>query len=219
MRRCGHGGDVIALPSLAEDPAPDYVAAMPTLLQKHEGYLTGHCLVAMPGMGDPRFEGTVIYLCAHTAEGAMGIVINRELEEISFPDIVGQLGIQPTPFCDDVRVQFGGPVETGRGFVLHTSDYQNEGTLSVDDSMALTATLDVLRAIASGDGPMRVIMALGYAGWGAGQLDGELKGNVWLTVPADRQLVFETAVKDKYTTAMGRLGIDPRLLSENAGHA
>ncbi|WP_413204803.1 YqgE/AlgH family protein [Rhodospirillum sp. A1_3_36] len=188
-------------------------------VQQHDGYLTGQCLVAMPSMGDPRFEGAVIYICAHTEEGAMGIVINRPMQEISFPDIVDQLGIEPTAHCEQIRVQFGGPVETMRGFVLHTRDYENEGTLFVDDSTALTATLDVLRAIAEGQGPGRAIMALGYAGWGAGQLDGELKENVWLTVPADRRLLFETALEDKYNAAMARLGIDPRLLSEDAGHA
>lgn len=187
--------------------------------QKHEGYLTGHCLVAMPGMGDPRFEGTVIYMCAHSAEGAMGLVINRSLDEITFPDIVGQLGIEPTPLCEQIRVQFGGPVETGRGFVLHTSDYVNEGTMEVTDRVGLTATLEVLRAIANGDGPHRVIMALGYAGWSAGQLDGELKNNVWLNVPADEELLFDLALETRYDAAMRRIGIDPRLLNENAGHA
>ncbi len=196
-----------------------YVAGMSSKTQKHEGYLTGHCLVAMPGMGDPRFEGTVIYMCAHSAEGAMGLVINRSLDEITFPDIVDQLGIQPTPLCDQIRVQFGGPVETGRGFVLHTRDYFNEGTMEVTDQIGLTATLEVLRAIANGDGPHRVIMALGYAGWSAGQLDGELKNNVWLNVPADPELIFDLSLESKYTAAMERIGIDPRLLNENAGHA
>lgn len=204
---------------LVEAKGTAYLTDMMHSAQQHEGYLTGQCLVAMPGMGDPRFEGTVIYLCAHTEEGAMGIVINRPMEQISFPDIVGQLGIEPTAHCEQIHVQFGGPVETMRGFVLHTRDYENEGTLFVDESTALTATLDVLRAIAQGQGPGRAIMALGYAGWGAGQLDGELKENVWLTVPADRRLLFETALEDKYTAAMSRLGIDPRLLSEDSGHA
>ncbi|GEO81552.1 YqgE/AlgH family protein [Pararhodospirillum oryzae] len=188
-------------------------------VQTHEGYLTGHCLVAMPGMGDPRFDGTVIYLCTHSAEGAMGLVINRGLDDISFPDIVGQLGIDPTPQCDLVRVQFGGPVDMGRGFVLHTRDYHNEGTMAVDDSVALTATLDVLKAIAAGCGPHRLLMALGYAGWSPGQLDIELRENAWLTVPADRHLLFEVALEEKYAAAIGLLGIDPRLLSENMGHA
>ncbi|NCU21345.1 YqgE/AlgH family protein [Candidatus Falkowbacteria bacterium] len=188
-------------------------------VQTHEGYLTGHCLVAMPGMGDPRFDGTVIYLCTHSAEGAMGLVINRGLDDISFPDIVGQLGIDPTPQCDLVRVQFGGPVDMGRGFVLHTRDYHNEGTMAVDDSVALTATLDVLKAIAAGCGPRRLLMALGYAGWSPGQLDIELRENAWLTVPADRHLLFEVALEEKYAAAIGLLGIDPRLLSENMGHA
>lgn len=192
---------------------------MSNKVQTHTGYLTGHCLVAMPGMGDPRFEGTVIYLCTHSAEGAMGLVINRGLDDISFPDIVDQLGIAPTPLCETIRVQFGGPVDMARGFVLHTRDYHHEGTLMVNEGVALTATLDVLRAIAAGEGPRQVLMALGYAGWSPGQLDKELRENVWLTVPADGALLFDVALEEKYTEAMRRLGIDPRLLSDSAGHA
>ncbi|CCG09825.1 YqgE/AlgH family protein [Pararhodospirillum photometricum] len=192
---------------------------MSNKVQTHTGYLTGHCLVAMPAMGDPRFEGTVIYLCTHSAEGAMGLVVNRGLDDISFPDIVDQLGIAPTPLCETIRVQFGGPVDMGRGFVLHTRDYHNEGTLMVNDGVALTATLDVLRAIAAGEGPRQVLMALGYAGWSPGQLDKELRENVWLTVPADGALLFDVALEEKYTEAMRRLGIDPHLLSDSAGHA
>lgn len=192
---------------------------MTNRIQTHEGYLTGQCLIAMPGMGDPRFEGTVIFLCNHSAEGAMGLVINRPFAQITFPEIVEQLGIPVTDRCQDILVQFGGPVETGRGFVLHTRDYDREGTLAVDEGFALTATLDVLRAISEGHGPNKVLMALGYAGWGAGQLDGELKKNVWLTVPADSGLLFDTTIEDRYEEAMRRIGVDPRLLSEDAGHA
>ncbi|MGB0695803.1 MAG: YqgE/AlgH family protein [Rhodospirillaceae bacterium] len=187
--------------------------------QLHDGYLTGQCLVAMPGMGDPRFEETVIYLCAHTAEGAMGLVINRGLDDITFPSIVEQLGIEPTPLCDQVMVQFGGPVETARGFVLHSQDYVNDGTMVVEDGVALTATLEVLRAIASGIGPRAKLMTLGYAGWGAGQLDGEMKDNVWLTVPSDADLLFGMALEERYDAALGRIGISRGVLSEAAGHA
>ncbi|WP_299439395.1 YqgE/AlgH family protein [uncultured Rhodospira sp.] len=184
-----------------------------------DGYLTGKCLVAMPAMSDPRFVRSVIYICAHTSEGAMGLVVNRAIPDFSFVDLLEQLNIPATPRCQQIQVQFGGPVESQRGFVLHTADYIHEGTLVVDEAVALTATLEVLRDIAVGTGPSRTLMALGYAGWSPGQLDDELRRNVWLTVDADPELVFAPDLDAKYDLAMARMGIDPALLSSEGGHA
>ncbi len=182
-------------------------------------YLTGHLLVAMPGMRDPRFEKTVIYLCAHNADGAMGLVVNRVLESLSFPDLLTQLDIQPVGLGEEIRVHFGGPVETGRGFVLHSADYIQPATMSVDGRISLTATIDILRAIAEGGGPRSCMLALGYAGWGPGQLDNEIKMNGWLHVDADEALVFDDDLDTKWERALAKIGIDPRMLSDTAGHA
>lgn len=186
---------------------------------KNGAYLTGQLLVAMPGIGDSRFDKTVIYLCAHSEEGAMGLVINQEIDSLTFPDLLEQLGINPDPAAVQIRVQFGGPVESGRGFVLHSPDYVQDGTLVVDNSIALTATVDILRAIADGEGPEKTMLALGYAGWGPGQLDTEIRSNGWLHVPADNDLVFGVDLDSKWERAMTKIGIDPRMLSDVAGHA
>jgi putative transcriptional regulator len=183
------------------------------------GYLAGQLLVAMPGMRDPRFAKTVIYVCAHSEEGAMGLVINRPLESLTFGDLLQQLGIDPSEVRKSASVHFGGPVESGRGFVLHSSDYQHEDTMQVGESIALTATIDILRAIALGDGPSRHLLALGYAGWGPGQLDSEIRANGWLHVAADDELVFGSELDTKWQRAMPKLGVDPRMLSDVAGHA
>lgn len=184
-----------------------------------ETSLVGQLLVAMPGMSDPRFARTVIYMCAHSAEGAMGLVVNRALEQISLAELLQQLEIDATAVDDSVPVNFGGPVETGRGFVLHSPDYMREGTLVVTSSVSLTATIDILKAIASGSGPRRHLLALGYAGWGPGQLDSEILANGWLHVDADEELVFGTELDQKWDRAMAKLGINPILLSDAAGHA
>jgi len=183
------------------------------------GYMTGKCLLAMPGMSDPRFVRAVIYVCAHTEEGAMGVVINRAIPDFSFIDLLQQLNIPSTPRCQQIQVQFGGPVESQRGFVLHSSDYIHEGTVVMNEAVALTATLEVLRDIAIGTGPSRTLMALGYAGWSAGQLDEELRRNVWLTVDADPDVVFNFDLESKYDLALRSLGVDPALLSSEGGHA
>ncbi len=190
-------------------------------------YLCGQMLIAMPGIGDPRFERTVIYLCAHSADGAMGIVVNKCADNITFPDLLGRLEIVAED--DQIRlpqelqempVQIGGPVETGRGFVLHTSDYYaSESTLSVDQEFGLTATLDVLKAIAGGHGPKKALLALGYAGWGPGQLEGEIQSNGWLHCDADNVLVFDSTLDERYDKALAKIGVDPALLSSSAGHA
>lgn len=187
--------------------------------QDTNGYLTGKLLVAMPGMRDPRFARSVVYVCAHNAEGAMGLVLNKLIETLSFDELLSQLGIENARPEDHIAVHFGGPVESGRGFVLHSSDYRQESTLQVDGRIALTATLDVLRDIASGGGPRRHLFALGYAGWGPGQLDSELQANGWLTVEADEALVFGVDLENKWETAIARLGIDPARLTLDAGHA
>ncbi len=186
---------------------------------RDEAYLAGQLLVAMPGMKDPRFARTVIYMCAHNAEGAMGLVVNRVLDQLTFDDLLSQLGIDATHIREPIQVHFGGPVETGRGFVLHSPDYTRDGTLVVSASVALTATIDILRAIAEGTGPKYRLLALGYAGWGPGQLDTEIRANGWLHVPADEALVFGPELGEKWDRAMAKIGIDPRMLSDAAGHA
>ncbi|MEL0107400.1 MAG: YqgE/AlgH family protein [Rhodospirillaceae bacterium] len=182
-------------------------------------YLSGQLLVAMPSMPDPRFSKTVIYMCAHNAEGAMGLVINRAIDSLSFPDLLQQLGIETANVDQQIRVLFGGPVESGRGFVLHSPDYQQEATLVVDETVALTATVDILKAIAGGMGPDQSLLALGYAGWGPGQLDGELKANGWLHVDADEDLIFDAGLESKWERALNKIGIDPSMLSGDIGNA
>jgi len=188
-------------------------------MQKLSGYLAGQLLIAMPQMRDPRFAHGVVYVCAHSAEGAMGIMINRTFEGITFSELLTQLEIEPGPGCDDIRVHLGGPVEGGRGFVLHSPDYMHETSMLVDDKVALTATVDVLRAMSQGEGPKACLLALGYAGWSAGQLDAEIRDNVWLNVPADDILLFDHDVDHKWERAAHKLGIDLGLLSGDAGHA
>lgn len=183
------------------------------------GYLTGQLLIAMPQMQDPRFARSVIYMCAHTGDGAMGLVLNKVIDSVSFPDLLDQLEITPSSETEGIRVHFGGPVETGRGFVLHSTDYHDEATMVIGDEMGLTADLDIVKAIADGSGPERRILALGYAGWGPGQLDEEIQENGWLSLPADRELVFGGAPSTKWEQAMGSMGIDYSKLSGSAGHA
>ncbi len=183
------------------------------------GFLTGQLLIAMPAMSDPRFTQSVIYVCAHTGEGAMGIILNRPLEQPSFDDLLRQLDVAPTPPARRVRLCAGGPVDHARGFVLHTTDWTGDGSLKVDDTVALTASLDILKAIAGGGGPSQGLLALGYAGWGPGQLDGEIQQNAWLSAPAPVDLVFDADHDSKWRRALASLRIDPLLLSGVAGHA
>ena len=183
------------------------------------GYLTGQLLVAMPTMADPRFERSVIYLCAHSSEGAMGLVVNKLAGSLTFPDLLEQLGIDGPDAREDIRVHFGGPVETGRGFVLHSAEYLQDSSLQVNDAFALTATVDILRDLAYGSGPRQALLALGYAGWGPGQLDQEIQKNGWLHVEADELLVFDGGLEDKWDRAIRKLGFDAAMLSGDAGHA
>jgi putative transcriptional regulator len=194
---------------------------------KKPGYLDGQILVAMPTIRDDRFSRTVIYLCAHSSEGAMGIVINQPAPHIDFGDLLVQLDVIPDnklielPLrAGEVKVLKGGPVETGRGFVLHSSDFFIENsTLPIDNGICLTATLDILKAIARGQGPESAVLALGYAGWAPGQLESEIHANGWLNCDADPELVFSTRAELKYASALRKIGIDPAKLSSDAGHA
>jgi len=184
-----------------------------------DGYLTGNLLIAMPTLRDPRFARTVIYLCAHNADGAMGLVINRLVGSVTFPDLLRQLGVDTAGVDKEIRVHFGGPVESGRGFVLHSGEYKHDSTLQVASKVALTATVEILRDIALGRGPQRSLLALGYAGWGPGQLDSEIQANGWLHVDSDEQLVFGDDLTNKWERAFGKLGIDISLLSSESGRA
>ncbi len=182
--------------------------------------LTGKLLLAMPGMGDDRFAFTVIYVCAHSDEGAMGLVVNKPAVDVSFDDMLDQLDIEKSDAAGDMSVYAGGPVEPGRGFVLHTPDYKDsDATLSVTPDFAMTATLDVLEDLAAGDGPKTSLLALGYSGWAPGQLEDEIMANGWLTCAATYDLVFQLDDADKWTGALKTLGVDPLMLSAQAGHA
>jgi putative transcriptional regulator len=189
------------------------------------GYLDGQMLIAMPTIGDPRFARSVIYLCSHSADGAMGIVVNRPAQNITFPDLLDQLGIDNGDAAAAIRlksfpVNVGGPVDTTRGFVLHSTDYHVESaTVAIDKAISLTATIDILKAIAAGHGPSRALLALGYSGWAPGQLDSEIQANGWLHCEADAELVFDHEFDGKYDRALAKIGVDPSLLVTGAGHA
>jgi putative transcriptional regulator len=190
-------------------------------------YLDGQLLIAMPGMSDPRFDRSVIYLCAHSEQGAMGLIINKVVALMSFGELFAQIdmrgedGLMDPPEALMARpVLFGGPVEQGRGFVLHTSDYFTaDSSLPVADNIALTATVDILRAMAKGEGPQRAMLALGYAGWAPGQLENEIQHNGWLTCPADEDLLFGLDFEARYEAALRKLRIDPAMLSSASGRA
>jgi putative transcriptional regulator len=182
--------------------------------------LTGQLLVAMPQMMDPRFARSVVYLCAHSEdEGAMGLVVNKLLPSLTMDELLTHLKLESERGNGSRPVHFGGPVEPGRGFVLHTPDYHEDATLLVGDGFAVTATLDILRAIGKGHGPSRNLLALGYAGWAPGQLDAEMQANGWLSVAADGDLVFDDDFDAKWQRALAKLGIDLSMLSTDAGHA
>lgn len=180
---------------------------------------TGQLLIAMPGMGDPRFAGSVVFLCEHSETGAMGLIINKPVTELSFAEMIGQLGIEAVR-PPAIPVMFGGPVETGRGFVLHSDEYgASDATIKVPGGFAMTATLDVLEDLAHGGGPARAMMALGYAGWAAGQLEEEIGRNGWLTCDASSEIVFGDDMDGKWEAALAVLGVSPLMLSGDAGRA
>jgi putative transcriptional regulator len=207
--------NVRGVPAGAGDNSPD------------RGYLDGQMLIAMPVMEDPRFAHSVIYLCAHSSEGAMGIIVNRPAGSIDFPELLVQLDIikkadqiKLPQNAETMKVLKGGPVDTGRGFVLHSSDFFiKDATLPIDEEICLTATVDILKAIARGAGPKHAILALGYAGWAPGQLETEIQDNGWLHCAADPDLIFGRDVEEKYLRALRKIGIDPAMLSNEAGHA
>jgi putative transcriptional regulator len=189
--------------------------------------LEGQLLIAMPAMSDRRFQRSVIYVCAHSSEGAMGLIINQRANHITAPDLLERLGISARNPDDEINsevlslsIQVGGPVETGRGFVLHSSDYFSEdSTLAIEQDVCLTATIDILKAIAQGNGPARALLALGYAGWSPGQLETEIQANGWLHCPADPDLIFDDDLENKYSRALAKIGIDLSHLVSDAGHA
>jgi putative transcriptional regulator len=195
--------------------------------KRGRGYLDGQMLIAMPAMMDERFVRSLIYICAHSSEGAMGIVVNHPAPNISFPDLLVKLNVVPQADriqlptrAEGVKVMRGGPVETERGFVLHSADFVIENsTLPIAEGICLTATIDILKAIANGEGPASAILALGYAGWAPGQLESEIQGNGWLHCAADPELVFGPDIDSKYNKALKKIGIDLGMLSSEAGHA
>ncbi|HEV7305007.1 MAG TPA: YqgE/AlgH family protein [Ensifer sp.] len=200
--------------------------AIPMAQKRRErGFLDGQFLIAMPGIFDANFARTVIFICAHSDDGAMGFVLNRP-QQLTFPDVLLHLdlldeeeAIRLPAMTREFQIQAGGPVETGRGFVLHSDDYLSDSSIPVSDEICLTATLDIVRAISRGEGPVRATMMLGYAGWGPGQLEAEITQNGWLTCPAREELIFDKALDDKYDRALALMGISAAMLSADAGHA
>ncbi len=183
-------------------------------------FLDGKLLVAMPGMGDPRFNKAVIFMCAHSPEGAMGLIVNKSADDLAFSDLMKQLDIGWDKNLNGPKVHLGGPVEHGRGFVLHPSDYHvDDSTMTIGDDFGMTATLEILQDIADGQGPEEAILALGYTGWGPGQLEGELQRNGWVICDATAELVFDKDDSGKWSKALESLGFDPRFLSSEGGRA
>ena len=181
-------------------------------------YLAGRLLLAMPGMSDPRFDRSVIAMCVHDANGAFGIGIGREREGVRFRELLAEVGIEPGD-APDRGVLHGGPVEPGRGFVLHSADWGGTGTIAVEPLGALSASLDVLKAIAEGRGPSRWVFVLGYAGWGAGQLEGEMRRHGWYAASGHADVVFDTAADARWAATWRAEGIDPALLANATGRA
>jgi putative transcriptional regulator len=185
-----------------------------------ECFLEGKLLIAMPGMPDPRFERSVIFMCAHSAKGAMGLIINKPINGLPFRELMSKFDIDVTAEIHETPILFGGPVQMGRGFVLHSADYGSaETTLPITSEISLTATIDILKAIAEGRGPSRAVLALGYAGWGSGQIENEILSKGWIHCDADEKIIFDTAYDAKWQTAINKLGADVSGLSADAGRA
>ena len=183
-------------------------------------FLDGQVLIAMPGMQDPRFHRSVVYLCAHSGDGAMGLILNKRADDLKLTDLFEKLEIPVAKTFGKAAVHYGGPVETGRGFVLHSSDYHvADATMKVDDVTSMTATLEILHAMATNRGPDQAIVALGYAGWAPGQLEAELQANGWLACPADAELLFGDDSDKKWDKALAKLGVHPAMLSSQGGRA
>lgn len=204
---------------LARGGRGGYTDVMTATKHTQPDWLTGQLLIAMPAMRDPRFAQSVIFICAHNPDGAMGVLLNRPVKAPGFAELLQQLGVEPNPPKRELPVGNGGPVDDQRGFVLHSNDWSAEGSLEIDGAHVLSANLDILRAVAEGGGPERACLVLGYAGWGAGQLDEEMMQNSWLNVPADEAIIFDTNYNTKWQRALAKLHIDPAQLSTGAGHA
>lgn len=181
--------------------------------------LSGQMLIAAPSMLDPRFAGTVVYLCSHGPDGAMGLIINRIYGNLDFKGLLSQLNLTLAAGARELPIHFGGPVEPARGFVLHTTDVRFDGSMIVDEKIALTATVDIMRALSEGSGPAKVLLALGYAGWGAGQLEAELQTNGWLISPPDESIIFADNTETSWERALKKIGVSPIMLSTDVGHA
>jgi putative transcriptional regulator len=181
-------------------------------------YLSGQLLLSMPGIGDPRFERVVIAICVHDENGALGLVVNRAMPDLTVPELMRQLAIDPGPTPDRAVLE-GGPVEPSRGFVLHSTDYEGQSTIMVGDLWGLTSTLDVLKDIVAGRGPAKWLSTLGYTGWGPGQLDAEMARHGWQQAPGDPVIVFETPLSSRWATAFAGLGVKVGQLSTTAGRA
>lgn len=181
--------------------------------------LVGKLLVAMPGLSDPRFHHAVIFICAHDTGGAMGIAINNEMAHLPLSMLLAQLALEPGADFDDFPVLQGGPVETARGLLLHSSDVLKQGSIRIDDAFAVTGTIEALREIVAGEGPADKLFALGYAGWSPGQLEAEIADNAWLLIEPDAELVFRTSAAEKWEKALKKIGVDPAFLAAGAGHA
>ena len=185
-----------------------------------ENFLEGKLLIALPGMSDPRFEKSVIFMCAHSLDGAMGIMINRAVDGLRFRELMDKLELEVSPGARDVPVLYGGPVETGRGFVLHSGDYESaDSTLPVSEDISLTATVEILRAMGEGKGPSKALFALGYAGWGPGQIEDEIRANGWIHCDTDSSILFDAQLSLKWSGALRKLGIDASGLTAHAGQA
>ena len=181
--------------------------------------LTGKLLIAMPFLPDPRFSHAVIYVCGHDSQGAMGLIVNKGLPAVTFEELLAQMEVDISVVKNQVPIHYGGPVEVGRGFVLHSSDYVSESTVLIENGFAMTATLDILRAMAINEGPRETLLALGYVGWSSGQLEHEIQENGWLTIDASSELIFGIDLDNKWRQALATLGIDPAGLSFEVGHA
>ena len=181
--------------------------------------LTGQVLISMPNMLDERFHKTVIYICAHSNEGSMGIIINKNIDHDNYPNILEQLGIDKSVNKKKIFIRYGGPVETGRGLVLHTDDVIQKGSLPIDKGIILTSTVEIFNDIAKGKGPKTSILAIGYAGWEAGQLENEIKQNSWMTLPVESSFIFDEHVTNKWNEAYTMMGVDPTSLSQFSGNA
>ena len=181
--------------------------------------LTGKLLVAMPQLMDPRFTHAVILICGHDKQGAMGLVLNRLIDSLTLQELLDQLNMKVPLIKEEIPIHFGGPVEMGRGFILHSTDYLHKASVKINDDVALTATIDILNEIATGHGPHHKILALGYTGWSAGQLETELQQNSWLVVEADLNLIFTKELDLLWKHVLNKIGVNPELLSLEAGHA